>query len=205
MTNDELTAYIVEHITRSSLARASTFRVAITGIDCAGKSTLALSAHQHLTSMGFTARIVSIDDFLQPLHVKARRAPEFLGYFEDAFDYAALIRALDSSSKLKQMTPTNSMGELNSAPITLVEGVFLLREELRKWWDFAIWLEIDPALVLERALRRDVGYFGDENTVRQVYEARCYPAQVHHELRDNPKAHAQLKARFEDGGWSLQT
>ena len=55
------------------------------------------------------------------------------------------------------------------------------------WWDFTIWIEVDTSVIMDRALERDKGYFGDEEAVRHVYENRCLPAQDYHIRRDLPK------------------
>ena len=41
------------------------------------------------------------------------------------------------------------------------------------WWDFTIWIEVDTSVIMDRALKRDKEYFGDEEAVRHVYENRC--------------------------------
>jgi uridine kinase len=188
MTQDELVKHVLDRIEKIGPSRSSAKFVAISGMDCAGKSTLALALQERLATAGFCVTRISIDRFLIPWEAKTRRAPEFLGYFEDAFDYQALTHELDIAR--------------GSSQIVLVEGVFLLRQELRHWWDLAIWLEVDSALALERAVIRDLAYFGDEATVRLVYETRCAPAQSHHLQRDEPWAHAHIVASFRAGFWS---
>jgi uridine kinase len=163
-------------------------------MDCAGKSTMASQLQDLLRQDGYQVALVSIDSFLVPAKVKARREPEWLGYFEDAFDYDAFRRAISGTST-----------ELANGPqaVILAEGVFLLREELRELWDFAVFLAVDDSLVTDRALVRDLFYFGDEQNVRRVYEGRCTPAQRHHECRDNPRAHTDVVAKFNGVDWVL--
>lgn len=39
--------------------------------------------------------------------------------------------------------------------ITIVEGLFLLRDELVDWWDFSVFLDVDTDAALARKGRRD--------------------------------------------------
>ena len=91
----------------------------------------------------------------------------------------------------------------NSNDIVLVEGVFLLRSELCHLWDLTIWIEVDSSVILDRALKRDTEYFGDEGTVRRVYQNRCLPAQDYHIRRDLPKQKADITATFEKKLWTV--
>ena len=187
MTGDELATIIVERIGELSASGASPCLVAISGVDCAGKSTLSRILRDCLAARAVAASVIGIDDFLIPERVKARRTPEHLGYFEDAFDYRALVDALPAAPH----------------PVVVVEGVFVLREELRKRWTLTVWLDVDPALAMERALVRDLAHFGDAATVQRIYEARCRPAQAYHQQRDRPSTHADIVARFDGGEWSI--
>ena len=56
---------------------------------------------------------------------------------------------------------------------------------------------------MDRALKRDKEYFGDEGTVRRVYENRCLPAQDYHIHRDSPEQNADITATFEKGVWTV--
>ena len=58
-------------------------------------------------------------------------------------------------------------------------------------------------MILDRALKRDTEYFGDEGTVRHVYQNRCLPAQDYHIRRDLPKRNADITATFEKGMWTV--
>ena len=58
---------------------------------------------------------------------------------------------------------------------------------------------------MNRAIKRDREYFGDEDTVRRVYENRCLPAQDYHVQRDLPKQNADITATFENGTWRVTT
>ena len=128
-------------------------RIAVDGIDCAGKSTFA----DTLGALLQAARI-SVDDFLRPVeerHARGVESPE--GYYHDSFDNAAFRTAV------------------LAAPEPLVaDGVFLQRPELDDLWDLRIWLDISFEAALERAVVRDAELFHD---VRTRYERRYLPGQ----------------------------
>ena len=59
----------------------------------------------------------------------------------------------------------------------LVDGVFLLRRELRTAWDVRIFVSVEPAETLRRALMRDVGLLGSHTEVERAYRERYLPGQ----------------------------
>ena len=137
MSQDEFATYIAQKIrTLHSQSRAPQF-VALSGRDCAGKSTLARGVQEQLNHLGLSVTLLSIDTFLIPRHLRTPSTPEHIDYFENAFDYAALVQALET------VKSSESSADPNSCDIVLVEGVFLLRRELYHWWDFTIWVEAD--------------------------------------------------------------
>ena len=199
MSQDEFTTYIAQKIrTLHSQSRALQF-VALSGRDCAGKSTLAIGVREQLGCLGLSVTLLSIDTFLISRHLRTPSTPEHIDYFENAFDYTALVQALETVKN------SASSADPNSCDIVLVEGVFLLRTELYNWWDFAVWVEVDTSVIMNRAIKRDKEYFGDERTVRRVYENRCLPAQDYHIRRDLPKQKADIVAIFENRVWTVTT
>ena len=197
MSQDEFAAYIAQKIKICCSQSLAPQLVALSGPDCAGKSTLAVDVRGQLNHFGLGVTLLSIDAFLIPRHLRASNISESIEYFENAFDYAALVRTLET------IRSRSSSVYSNSHDVVLVEGVFLLRSELYRWWDFTIWIEVDTAVILDRALKRDKEYFGDEGTVRRVYQNRCLPAQDYHIRRDLPKQNADITATFEKGMWTV--
>ena len=199
MSQDEFTTYITQKIRKlHSQSRTLQF-VALSGRDCAGKSTLARGVQEQFNHLGLCTTLLSIDAFLIPRHLRTPSTPKHIDYFENAFDYAALVRALET------VKGSTSSADSSSCDIVLVEGVFLLRKELSHWWDLSVWVEVDTIVIMNRAIKRDKEYFGDEHTVRSVYENRCLPAQDYHIQRDLPKQNADIVATFEHGIWTVTT
>ena len=153
-------AEIVERLA-DAIEAARAGRVAIDGPDAAGKTTLADELAEVFRARGREVTRVSADDFLRPREERYRRgelSPE--GYYEDSFDYDALLRAL-----------------ARGADVTIVDGVFLLRPELRDAWDYRIFVSISFDEVLRRALDRDLARFGSHDEVERRYLTRYIPGQ----------------------------
>lgn len=178
--------------TLGSLRTTHITRVAIDGIDAAGKSTLANELAMALRLLGRNVLRASIDGFHNPAHVRHRQgklSPE--GYYQDSFNYAELIEGL-----LKPLGPggggvyrdrvfdfrtDSAAGEpARVAPeeaVLLFDGVFLLRPELTTYWDFSIFLSVDFDEALRRAESRDLALFGSAEEVRERYRKRYIPGQ----------------------------
>ncbi len=199
MSQAEFATYIAQSVrTRHTQSRAPQF-IALSGRDCTGKSTLAIGVQEQLNHLGLRVTLLSIDAFLIPRHLRTPSTPEHIDYFENAFNYDALGQALET------VRDSTFSTDSNSCDIVLVEGVFLLRKELYNWWDFTVWVEVDTAVIMNRAIKRDKEYFGDECTVRRVYENRCLPAQDYHIQRDLPKQNADITATFKNEMWTVTT
>jgi uridine kinase len=175
-----------------AIARPHPLRVAIDGVDAAGKTTLADELVPALTSLGRPVVRASIDGFHNPAAIRRRRgstSPD--GYFHDSFNYPALIGAL-----LEPLGPGGSLAfrravfdfrtdePVEQPPeraepnaILLFDGVFLLRPEVRLHFDFSVFLRVDFSIAVRRAERRDVRLFGSAAEVRHRYEQRYVPGQ----------------------------
>jgi uridine kinase len=187
-------------------------RVAIDGPDCAGQEALTDDLIPILERSGRQVIKATIDGFHRPKVERAARGAESPeGYFLDSFQYPALRDVL-----LKPLGPGGSRqfrraafdfrtdGPVDSpvetaAPdaILLFEGIFLLRAELMDCWDFGIWLDITPAEVLVRGIRRNTPFQGEEKAKR-VFTVRYIPGQELFAKRDNPKDHANVVVDNED-------
>jgi uridine kinase len=147
-----------------ALRRPHPVRVAIDGVDAAGKTTLADELASVLRRRGREVVRVSVDSFLRPRAERYRRgelSPE--GYYHDSFDYAALRETVCGGH------PRDS--------ILVVDGVFLLRPELVEQWDLRIFVSVEPGEALRRALERDTPRFGSREEAERRYRLRYQPGQ----------------------------
>jgi uridine kinase len=58
-----------------------------------------------------------------------------------------------------------------------MDGIFLLRPELRQHWDLSIFLHADFEQTLPRGAVRDAGLFGSQAAAEERYQKRYIPGQ----------------------------
>ena len=189
-------------------AHQRTLRVAIDGMDAAGKTTLSDELARTLRQSGVPVLRASIDGFHYPASVRHRRAEEqpARGYYEDSFDYPALRRLLldplgrsGEHGVRTQVFDFRSDRPIDQEPepvqpgsVLLFDGVFLLRPELDGCWDLSIFLRVDPAISLERALRRDIPLFGTREATERLYRERYLPGQALYLSLVRPEQRAEV-------------
>lgn len=177
--------------------------VAIDGPDAAGKSTLARSLSEHLTRPVLAC---SIDDWHHPRRVRLRRGDESPhGYYADSFDHEALIRALlqpfrdgaDSVTtswfdhRTDQPHRRKAVDVARTAAL-VVDGVFLLRPELRDRWDLRVYLDVPEEVTVARAVDRDAAVLGGGEQVRRRYARRYLPGQALYRQTASPLERADI-------------
>ena len=141
-------------------------RIAVDGIDCAGKTTLADELGRLLT-----AGRLSVDDFLRPAAERYAREFSAEGYYRDSHDHERFRAAV-----------------LASPEPLVVDGIFLQRPELDDLWDLRIWIEIEFDAALDRALARDAHLMD----VRDRYERRYIPGQRLYLAEVGPRERADI-------------
>lgn len=174
-------------------------RVAIDGIDTAGKSTLADELGDMLTARDRDFIHASIDGFHRPRaerYAQGDLSPA--GYYDDSFDLRRVTRdllvplgpngdrryctaAFDWRTK-RRVAMDPSLAPDNA--ILLFDGVFTLRPELRDHWDFTVFVDVTFDVAYQRAAARDAG------ATRERYEARHFAAQRIYLSRHDPRNRA---------------
>jgi uridine kinase len=139
-------------------------------VDGVGKSTFAAALTTALRHQGHPVVHVSADDFHHPRAVRyqrGRHSPE--GFWLDSYDYPALI-----SNVLEPLGPGGSRRyrraahdvrtdraldlEWETAPpgtVTVVDGLFLHRDELVGRWELSVFLDAPFAVTVGRMAGRD--------------------------------------------------
>lgn len=166
-------------------------RVAIDGVDAAGKTTLADELAARISPARPVIR-ASIDRFHNPREFRYRLGPDSPeGYYADSFDLPALRRLLldplgPGGSRIIQTSLfdyrvdyAQESPAFEAAPdaILLFDGVFMLRPELAPCWDYVIFVHVSFEEVLRRAVVRDQDLFGNPQAVIDRYKMRYIPAQ----------------------------
>lgn len=170
--------------------------VAVDGPDAAGKTTLADGIARHLRRPCIRA---SLDGFHRPIAERRARgelSPE--GFYHDAFDLEALVAELldpmaagatevcvQSYDIELEQQELRTVAVPNEA-VLLVDGLFLLRPELRSHWDLSVHLHVSEQVTLSRARSRDAVRFGSEERVVHRYTHRFLPAQALYRYEADP-------------------
>ena len=182
-------------------------RVAIDGIDNAGKTTLANELAPLIEQRGRAVIRASIDGFHRPRQERYSRGPDSAeGYYEDSFDYTTLREELlvplgpDGNLHYRSATfdvrrdISLSTPERVASPnaILLFDGVFLLRPELVEQWDYRLFVEVTMEEALRRAMKRDLPLFGTPEGVQARYLQRYFPGQQLYFQAVHPRQRADV-------------
>lgn len=191
-------------------------RVAVDGVDGAGKTTFADQLAQRLRAHGREVVRVSADGFHHVRSVRHRRGrtcPE--GFWLDSFDYASLRqRVLDplgpggsrryqpASHDLATDRPVDPPHQCaGPGAVLLLDGLFLHRDELAGEWDLSVFLRVPFHVSVARMADRDGGAADpeDPSVARYVQGQRLYFAACSPWLRadlvvDNTNLDAPLLA-----------
>jgi len=203
---------IVEKLSKiiSAIKVPHPIRVAIDGIDAAGKTKLGDELVAPLENLGRTTIRASIDSFHNPRNVRYKKgsnSPE--GYYQDSFQNDAILSELliplgpggsriYRSSVYNYRTDKPVLPQFHEAPldaILLFDGVFLLRPELIRFWDFKIFVDVNFETSLQRAVARDLSVKGsgpDADTLRMRYHQRYVAGQQIYLQISRPKEKADV-------------
>ena len=182
-------------------------RVALDGVDGAGKTMLADELVAPVRRLGREVVRASVDGFHNPKSVRyTRGADSAEGYYLDSVDYAALkstlLEPLGRSGARAFRTavfdyrvdsPVTAPARTAPADaILLFDGVFLQRPELDGCWDVAVWVDAPLKITVERAVARDAARGGDSEATRKKYSDRYVPGQQMYMSRCRPRERADI-------------
>jgi uridine kinase len=178
MRRTELLTFLADEIgARKQEGRP--LKVGIDGRCAAGKTMLADELGRVLSARGFDVLRPSVDGFHHPREHRYRQGEySARGYYEDAYDYDAVVSAL--------------LGPLSVNSILLFEGIFVFRALINQYWDFRILVDVDADTSLARSLVRDTGLIGPAEVVRRKLQARYEPAWQMYVNEEDPEAKADV-------------
>ncbi|RHB48737.1 kinase [Exiguobacterium sp. AM39-5BH] len=174
------------------------FLVAIDGLSGAGKTTLV----EQLRGIGTNEVVLHIDDYIVERHRRYETGQsEAMEYYELQWDVDLLVEALFKPLREGQTNLTlpyyeRDRDEIVMRPIEvavdaliLIEGIFLLRDEWRAYFDYVVYLDCPREVRYERVLNRDT-YIGDLSERLAKYERRYWPGETHYIKTVDPQAWA---------------
>jgi len=180
--------------------------IAFDGVDTSGKTTLANNVYKVLKNYNKNTVRISIDKFHNPKEIRLQKgelSPD--GYFYDSFNLEKIFEYIINPVKNKgnyiipgiydyreesQITPERI--KVENDLIVLFDGIFLNRDELYNFWDISVFLEINFETVLERAIIRDIDYFGTIENVKERYLKRYIPGEELYLKLCKPKERATI-------------
>jgi uridine kinase len=144
--------------------------VAVDGMTGAGTTEFADEFARVLAETGRESFRASMDDFHRPRADRYRAGRDSAeGYYRDSFDYGTLRRVLIDPFRMAGSTgfQTAAFDTARDAPIVsswrtagadatlVIDGLFLLRPELRGSWNYSVYLDVSPTVAYERLARSD--------------------------------------------------
>ena len=178
--------------------------VAVSGIDGAGKGFAAALLGKRLEEEGLKVALTNVDGWLNLPAVRFSETDPPGHFYRHAirFDemWGQLIRPLRNRRSIRleadftEETATayrKHVYEWDNVDILLLEGIYLLRRDLRRRYDLSIWIDCGFETALERAIARSQEGLSPEETTR-AYRRIYFPAQEIHFEADGPREAADL-------------
>lgn len=175
--------------------------IAISGINAAGKTTFALDLATHLEDLGRSVGILHVDDYHRP-KIERYARPGPIAFRHSYFNFDALYKDMEAfkagedGGNRKVYDPftdniTIKSSNFSNCDTLLVEGVFLLSEELSGLYDIGIYIDVSLHTAMSRGIERWNGVMPLVEILER-FEDRYIPAQQAHMVQDNPLAQADI-------------
>jgi uridine kinase len=178
MTRPDLLTVLARQIVARK-AEGRPLKVGIDGRCAAGKTMLADELGQVLRARGFEVLRPSVDGFHHPREHRYRQGEySARGYYEDAYDYDAVVSAL--------------LRPLSGNTILLFEGIFVFRRQINSYWDYRILVDVDAETSCARSVIRDTGVIGPADVVRRKFDERYEPAWQMYVVEQDPEIAADV-------------
>ena len=191
-----------------SISKSSPTLVAINGKDGSGKTMMADILAGFLKPMtGREIIRISIDDFMNSRAVRYTPSESpGRGCYDYTFNFKGFV-----DNVLKPLQPNGSgkyrakifdhatdaecllpLKEAAKDAIVIIDGVFLYKRDLVKYWDLKVLLETDDEVVIERGAQRDAERLGGYEAARRKYVARYIASQIIYYEEENPEGHSDI-------------
>lgn len=190
MEQNALFVKLKEEILRLQKLKEKPLRVAINGVEGAGKTTFAASFCTFLQRDGVGAIHVSIDGFHYNKAYRYQQGRNSAkGYYEDSYQEEAFVeKVLLASQKefpsyIKAVHDLKTDEYLDLAPIhinndsvLITDGAYLFKPAYIQHWDLKIYLEVDFDTARGRGVQRDCLHLGGIIEAEEKFKKRYHAA-----------------------------
>jgi uridine kinase len=178
--------------------------VGISGIDAGGKGFITAKLADEIRRKGFRVANINVDGWLNlplirfnpenPAENFYRNAIRFDEMFEKLILPLRTNRSINLIADFSEETANDYRKHqyiYKNIDIILLEGIFLFKNEFKKYFDVKIWIECSFETALRRAVARAQENLSPEETAK-AYETIYFPAQKIHFAKDKPHESADL-------------
>lgn len=196
---------------REEIPRDRALLVAISGIDAAGKGYCAAKIARSLGERRLNVALIGVDGWLNLPQVRFDEENPAKHFYENAFRFEEMFetlvlplrqnREIDLRMDYTEETATSYREhryQFREIDVILLEGIFLLKQSLRRHFDLTCWVECSFETALARAIKRCQEGLPPRETVR-AFTTIYFPAQRIHFRRDAPRSSADLILPNETG------
>lgn len=185
--------------------RSKSFIIGIDGLGGAGKTTFSESLYKILQQHKYTVQTLHLDDFIHKISIRYNpKIDDVECYYNVQWRYNYLVKNVLEPFKLHNRIEgiieiydkdndkyNHKHINLSKDPVLLIEGIFLQRVELKKYFDFVIYMDTPKDIRFQRVLDRDK-YIGDIEQIISKYKNRYFPAEEKYESQYSPRENADF-------------
>lgn len=193
---EAIAAKILEKQAETSISQA--VLVAISGIDGSGKGYVTAQLVELLRSQNINAVSINLDAWHTPLEMRHDPDNPAEHFYRHAFRFDEMFQTLIEPLRRQRsihLTPTlygvpgiayQQTYDFQDADVVILEGIFLLKQELRPHYDLTFWIDCTFETALERALQRNQEGLPPDGIVHD-YHTIYFPAERVHLAVDDPR------------------
>ena len=176
--------------------------VAVSGIDASGKGFVAARLGKALAASGLRIAVLGVDGWLNLPRLRFDPVRPAEQFYEHAIRFGEMFTTLvvpfrDARACRVQADYAEETAhayrphvyQFGDTDVILLEGIFLLKQGFRQYYDLSYWVDCTFETALERAVRRGQEGLSPAETVR-AFRTIYFPAQRLHMAKDAPRAAA---------------
>ncbi len=187
---------------QKEMSAKQSLRVGISGIDASGKGFITATLTEKLNGLNVVS--INVDGWLNLPHIRFNQINPAEHFYEHGLQFDEMFKKL--ILPLKQSRSVNLIADFTEETATeyqsreyfyknidiiLLEGIFLFKNEFKKYFDVRIWIECSFETALTRAIARSQENLSPAETVK-AYQTIYFPAQKIHFMKDDPKKSADF-------------